>query len=115
MPRKGVVILSGHSLFAEGTASSLREYGADLDLEVLDPGEADLLDRIASAHPTVVILDSNDPELIRRGILEKLLKVMPTPKLMLLDSQAQDVQVLTCEHRHAGEMRDLIELILTNG
>ncbi len=115
MPRKGVIILSGHSLFAEGTASSLREHGEGLELDVLDPGKPDLLEQIASAQPTVVILDSTDPELIQRGILEKLLKVVPTPKLMLLDSQAEDVQILTCEHRRAGEVRDLIDLILANG
>ena len=56
--RTRVVILSGHSLFAEGVASRLKKHLDRLDLQVVDINEEDVLSKVVSLNPATMILDA---------------------------------------------------------
>ncbi len=112
--RTQVVILSGHSLFAEGVASRLKKHLDRLDLQVIDINEDDVLSKIVSLKPATVILESMDTETSNAIPLSKLLKALPEVTVIRLDPQQSQVQVVTSTERMLGEVKDLIEVIQEN-
>lgn len=111
MTANHVIILSGHSLFAEGTASSLRQKSADLSIDVLDPRDPELMAQIERQQPAVIILDSGDATLSQKCPVDGLLRVVPNLRIIRLDPQHEQVQIVTGEHRPAACAADLIEVI----
>ncbi|MEW5958305.1 MAG: hypothetical protein AB1801_11305, partial [Chloroflexota bacterium] len=59
--RAYVVIVSTHSLFAEGVASRLRQYLEQTQFEIVNPRQPNAMTQITAAHPAIVILDVTDP------------------------------------------------------
>ncbi len=109
--QKRVVILAGHSLFAEGVASRLRKYIDRFNLKVLDINEEDVLSKIVSLKPATVILDAMNAETSENLPLSKLLKALPEVTIIRLDPQQTQVQVVTSEERMLDEVKDLIDVI----
>jgi DNA-binding NarL/FixJ family response regulator len=109
--RTCVVILSGHSLFAEGVASQLRQHPQELELEVVDVRQPDAMARIIAAQPAAVILDATDSEVARLGLLSRLPLALPGLKVICLDSQQEQIQVITSEQLPADQVRDLLDVI----
>lgn len=109
--RTRVVILSGHSLFAEGVASRLKKHLDRLDLQVVDIADQDVLSKIVSLNPATVILDAIDADSSNAIPLSALLKALPEVTVIRLDPQQSQVQVVTSEERMLGEVKDLIEVI----
>ncbi len=107
-----VVILSSKSLFAEGVASLLREQLDQIELEVISPRESDVFDQINSTAPTALILDTTDLEVDQYCPLTTLLEKLPTVKIVRLDPRFEKIQVVTSEQKLAGEVSDLIDVIL---
>ena len=109
--RTRVVILSGHSLFAEGVASRLKKHLDRLDLQVVDINEEDVLSKVVSLKPATVILDALDKERSQLLPLSQLLRSLPGVTVIRLDPQQTKVQVVTSEERMLGEVKDLIDVI----
>jgi len=109
--RRRVVILSGHSLFAEGVASQLRQHSRELELEVVDIRQPDAMAQIIAARPSAVILDATDSEVARLGLLSRLPLALPELKIVCLDSQQELIQVVTSEQLPADQVRDLLDVI----
>jgi hypothetical protein len=109
--RTRVVILSGHSLFAEGVASRLITHLDRLDLQVIDIYEEDVLSKVVSLNPTTVILDAMDAETSNLIPLSKLLKSLPEVTVIRLDPQQTQIQVVTSKEHMLGEVKDLIDVI----
>jgi hypothetical protein len=105
------VILSGHSLFAEGVASRLQTHLDRLDLQVVDINEEDVLSKVVSLKPATVILDAIDSETGDVMPLSKLLNALPEVTVIHLDPQQSQVRVVTSSERMLGEVKDLIEVI----
>lgn len=106
-----VVILPGRSLFAEGTASSLRKKSPGLEITVIDPGDPDCLDRIRELQPSVVILDSSNDSLRETCQVDVLLKTVPELRIIQLDPEQDRVHVVTAEERPVACAADLIKVI----
>lgn len=106
-----VIILSSHSLLAEGIARRLQEYLQSADLEIVDPRQADALARIGTLQPSIVILDTTDSEVAEHCPLGKLLLSFPEVRVICLDPQGDQIQVVTGEKRKVVEVRDLAEVI----
>ncbi len=106
-----VVILSGHSLFAEGVANRLRQYLQQVELEIVDPRQPDVMLQVAAARPSIVILDMTDTVVTRFCSLSKLLRSLPALKVIRLDPQQEQIQIVTSEQRSAVEVHDLVEVI----
>ncbi len=109
-----VAILSSHSLFAEGVVNRLRQYLHDVEFAIVDPRRPDVMSQIAAVCPTVVLLDVTDPATTRFCPLSKLLLTFPELKVIRLDQQHEQIQVLTSERRPAVRIRDLVEVIAAN-
>jgi DNA-binding NarL/FixJ family response regulator len=109
--RPRVVILSGRSLFAEGVASRLRQDEARVEVVTVDSREPTALAEVVAAGPAAVILDALDPAIPENCPLSRLLQALPSLKVLRLDVQQAQVQIVTSEQRSASEVRDLIEVI----
>ncbi|MFQ5577154.1 MAG: hypothetical protein ACE5G8_09240 [Anaerolineae bacterium] len=106
-----VAILSGHSLFADGVASRLRQILQNVKLIVVDPAQTDAATRIIAAQPAIIILDVTDTEVTQTFSLSKLLLSLPTLKVIRLDPQRDQIQVVTSVQHPAVEVSDLVEVI----
>jgi DNA-binding NarL/FixJ family response regulator len=111
MVRTRVVILSGQSLFAEGIASRLRQCLESVELEIVDPRRPDATAQISAAEASIVILDVTDPGVTQFCSLSELLLSLPRIKIICLDPQQEQIQVVTSEQHPAVEVRDLTEAI----
>ena len=111
MVRTRVVILSGYSLFAEGVANRLQQYLQLVEFEVLDPRRPDAIIQIAAVEPTVVILDSSDTGVPQFCSLSNLLLAFPQLEVICLDSQHEQIQVVTSVQHPMANVRDLVGVI----
>ncbi len=111
MVRTRVVILSGYSLFAEGVASRLRRYLQLVEFKILDPRQPDAMAQIAAAQPAVVILDSADTGVAQFCSLSNLLLEFPKLRIICLDSQHEQIQVVTSVQHTMANVRDLVGVI----
>jgi DNA-binding NarL/FixJ family response regulator len=105
------VILSGHSLFTEGVAARLREHEDVLDLHMVDSDRSDALQQVVSAQPSAVILDAGDPQVTRHFPLGELFQALPAVRVVRLDPERDQIQLLTGERHLAAEIADLINVI----
>jgi DNA-binding NarL/FixJ family response regulator len=109
--RTSVVILSGHTLFTEGVASRLREHEDWLDLHMVDADRGDALQQVVSAKPSAVILDADDAQVTRHCSLSQLFQALPELRVVRLDPERDQIQLLTSEQRVAVDIADLISVI----
>ncbi|MGA9192719.1 MAG: hypothetical protein WBZ24_13385 [Anaerolineales bacterium] len=111
MQPKRVLIVAGHSLFADGTANRLGQYPEQVEVLRLSPAEGNLLDRAIAARPSVIIMDPRDPEIGRALSLRGVLSALPSVHVLLLDPKKAQIQVVTSQTSEPVEVEDLIELI----
>jgi DNA-binding NarL/FixJ family response regulator len=111
MQPKRVVIVAGHSLFADGTANRLRLYPEQVEVLRLSPAEGDLLERVIAARPSVIIMDQRDPEIGHSLLLQRVLGSLPSVHVLLLDPKKAQIQVVSSQTQEPVEVEDLIELI----
>jgi DNA-binding NarL/FixJ family response regulator len=112
MVQTRIVILSSRSLFTEGIASRLRQHAEQFEVHHVDSRQADALDQVVSVQPATVIIDASDEEVSQRCSIGAMVDALPSVKIIRLDPQQEHVQVVTSEQRQAGEVRDLIDLIV---
>jgi hypothetical protein len=106
-----IVILSCHSLFAEGIARRLQEYLQLADLRIVDPRQFDVVANLSVARPSFVILDITDPQTVEHCPLSELLLAFPDLRVICLDPREDQVQLVSGERRRAAEVRDLADMI----
>ena len=55
-----LIILSDHTLFAEGIASRLRQYPERVEVHFVNPQQADYLEQIKEICPSAIIIDARE-------------------------------------------------------
>lgn len=111
MPKIRVLILSGHSLFADGAASRLEEESADIESAILDPGMPDILARVVEFNPRVAIIDRDDPSLSGVITIPSIFRALPNLVMVIFDSQEEGIQILTSQFQNVGTIHGLIEAL----
>ena len=106
-----LVILSNHSLFAEGVASRLLQYPERVDVRFVDPQQADYLEQIKENRPCAVIIDAADTDRSQCCLLCDLLMALANVTIIRLEVQHQDIQIVTSSQRPLTEVRDIIEIV----
>ncbi len=106
-----IVILSAQSLFAEGVASRLQQYLQHTELKIVDPREPEAMVHITMAKPSILFLDVTDAEAARLCSLSKLLHSLPHLKIIRLDPEHEQMQVVTSEQFPAVRVHDLVAVI----
>jgi len=111
MDHTNVIILSGHSLFAEAIASRLRQFPQEVEVSVVDVRQLESLVEIASKKPSVVIMDANDLDIMQLCPLRELVFTNPDLRVMSLNSQNEQIQVVSSQLHRVLDADDLIQVI----
>ena len=106
-----LIILSNHTLFAEGVASRLRQYPERVEVHFVDPQQADYLAQIKEIRPAAVIIDAADTDSTQCCLLCDLLMALVNVTLIRLDVQHKDIQIVTSSQRPLAEVKDIIEIV----
>lgn len=112
MVQTRIVILSGHSLFAEGIASRLQQDTNRVEVISIDFDQGNYLAQIAEIQPSTVFIDSQDAQATKCSLLCELLIAFPDLTLVRLTVDQKDVQVITSQKQCFEEVQDLIEILL---
>ncbi len=108
-----VVILSSLLLSAEGIAGRLRQHLSPVNPKIINLQQPNLMSQIIAEQPSIVILDMTDPEAARSFRLSALLRSRPATKIIYLDMNQEQAQVVTSQQCSAVKVRDLAEVIKT--
>jgi len=110
--RTRVVVLTAHSMFTEGIATRLGQYLDRIDLKVVDSRDPACLKHIREAHPSVIVLETNDENVDRHCPLSEILADAPEVKVIRLDPDLDRIHVVTSELRIVHAPTDFISLVL---
>ena len=110
MPKR-VVILSSHSLFADGIASRLHQYPMRVDVHFVNPQQQDYVEQITTLQPAAVIMAAAETETSPSCVLCELLTALENVTIVRLEVQQKDIRVITSEQRQFEEVRDILEIL----
>jgi hypothetical protein len=102
-----ILILTGHSLFADGVVSKLLNSPLAGKFEVVDLRQPDPIHAIIEANPDYLILDETDPELTEQ-VKSELFSALTCLKVIFLDPQKNHLRVLQCEEYDNSQIWDLL-------
>ena len=106
-----IVIMSNHSLFADGIASRLQQYPQQVDVMFVDPHQPDYLDQIKQLEPTAVVVDAADVCQDQCCVICDLLQSKLNVTIIRLEVQRKDIQIITSEQRSIEEVKDILPII----
>jgi hypothetical protein len=106
-----VVILSSGSLLLEGVATRLRGHSSRVELALIDPRSPDLLMHLTQLSPAAVILDAADPWVAENCPMTRLLSAVPGARIIELDTQTQQIRVVSSEQYPASDVNALVDVI----
>ncbi len=106
-----VVILSNQTLLVEGVITRLKQYRDRVELHSVDFRHPNLLAHITELQPAAIILDDKDPLVVQVAPLDKLIRALPTIKVIRLNTRSFQAQVIQSDRYCVAEVCDLLELI----
>jgi DNA-binding NarL/FixJ family response regulator len=106
-----IVIVSNHSLFADGVATRLRQHLTAIELASIDPRQPNATESILAAQPSVVLLDNSLPDIARLCRVEELLRSLPGLRVIRFDPATHQVQVMTSQEWPVATVRELAAMI----
>ena len=106
-----VVIFSSHSLFTDGVAMRLKQHLGAGEIQFVDVRQPGALERVAAAQPSTVIMDAGDASPEARCSLSKLLDAVPALRIIRLDPQREQVQVVTSDQRAVASVNELVKVL----
>jgi hypothetical protein len=112
MSKPAVVVLSSHTLFAEGVSSRLQTRAETLSLSIVDARSSTALEQIIALEPHAVIVDASDWETGFHCPINQLLASLPALKIIRLDPEQSGFQVVTSAQHIASEVDDLLDVIM---
>jgi DNA-binding NarL/FixJ family response regulator len=115
MAKARVVILSGYTLFAEGVVNRLRQFPQRIEVSIINPDEGEVIARIREIHPSAVIIDASEPETEESFSPWELMTSSREVKLIRLDPESSEVQIVSTKCFNASDVRDLVDLIESGG
>ena len=111
MPPSRVVVLSSHSLYAEGVLTRLKAHSNALELHVVEADQTDALDQILAIQPAAVIVDASDKDANAHCPLGRLLRELPNVRIIRLDPINKGFQLVTSEQHDAEEVQELLAIL----
>lgn len=106
-----LIILSEHTLFAEGVASRLRQYPERVAVRFVDPQQADYLDQIKKIRPSAVIVNAAETDDTHCCLLCDLLIALANVTIVRLEIQDKDIQIVRSSQHSLAEVKDILNII----
>jgi hypothetical protein len=92
-------------------AARLRQQLGEQQLLLVDASQPDALRTVIAAEPEAVILDAGDEDVSRLAPLSVLFSALPAVRIVRLDTQREEIQLVTSQRREAGQASDLIDIL----
>lgn len=111
-----IVLLSDHSLFAQGIASRFEQHSERVHVHFVNPRDEDCYNQISAIQPDVVILSvlsASEAEMKEDCTLCDLISAFPSIRIIRLNADQDPVQVITSEQIRLNEVRDLLDLLIS--
>jgi hypothetical protein len=115
MMQNQIVILSSHSLFADGIASRLRQYPQRASVQFIDPRQPDYIAEIKNLRPVAVLMDAADTGIGQCCLMCDLLLNLLDVTIIRLEVQRKDIQVVTSVQQSIDEVKEIIDIIAQSG
>jgi len=107
-----VVILSAQSLFIEGIENRLKQFPQRVDLTTINPANTpDFIEHIIKIKPATLILDTFGDDEKTVHPLPRLLKALPSLRVVYLDIKKDYIQVVNSSTCSVERVRELLEII----
>ena len=110
------MVLSSHTLFADGVTSRLQLRDEALNLNVIDARSRDAMDQIINVRPDAVIVDASDKEASLNCPINELLAAIPALKIIRLDPEQAgffDVELQNFSHAEQAYVENTAILTTT--
>jgi hypothetical protein len=108
--RRRVLVLTAHSLFTEGVANRLGQEVNGIDLQVVDSRDAAAVSRFLDDAPDVIVFEARDENVECVSPLVEFLGKHEV-RVLRLDPERDEVQVVTSARRDLQDPRDLLGLV----
>jgi hypothetical protein len=105
-------MLRAPSLLSEGIAARLGQHLDQLDLEVVDTSDAEGVARAVASRPQVVLFEARDTHIESPCPLSELLAAASPVRLIRLDADHDQIQLVTSEVRDVSRPGELLSLVL---
>ena len=111
MPKQ-VVVLSQHSLLADGIVSQLREHAQFFNVVVLDIFDVhNITAKLLDANPEIIIVDAIDEKSVTIISVASLLRLLPMAKIIYLKCNSDKIQVFMSEQWRIQESSSLFSIL----
>jgi DNA-binding NarL/FixJ family response regulator len=117
-----IILADDHQLFIEGVRTVLEEM-SDIQIEATVNNGKELLEKVRSARPDLVLLDLNMPDVDGLKCLQQIKQEMPGVKVLVLTNYSQpelveEVKKLRADgfmvkNSTASELRGAVNLVLS--
>ncbi len=108
-----IVVLSHKSLFADGIVSQLRTRAGTVEVETVDAGIPEALERVQAVKPQIILLDLNEADVFRHCPVTEILRARPEVKVLQLDPNSDDIVIYSAARQRARGMSELVEVMQT--
>jgi len=106
-----VVLLSKQTLLAEGIMTLLQQHVEGVEFLIIEGSHAEALTQVAVDCPLVIFLDDGTLPNFGSTTLGRLLQIIPTVRVIRLDTHSEQAQIIDCELRSIVGSSDLVDLI----
>ena len=106
-----IVVLAHKSLFADGIVSQLRARASQVEVEKVDAGSENALERVRALQPQVILLDVNDADVFRRCPVPEILQATPGARVIQLDPNSDDILIYRAHSQRARGISELVDVM----
>ena len=89
-----VVVITGHSLLAQGIISNLRKSSHSLEVESLDANRPDLVDMLVVLQPEIVVMEASPWQNGQGCSLNRLFEALPNLIVLEVNLNTSSVQMI---------------------
>jgi hypothetical protein len=106
-----VVVLTGHSLLAQGIISNLRKSSFSLEVESLDIERADLVNTLVLLNPEIVIMEASQWQNDGNCSLNRLFEVLPNLIVLEVNLNNSSIQLIRSDLYDVGGFAGLLNVL----
>lgn len=81
------------------------------EIQFVDMRQPDALEQVTTAQPSTVIVDAGDTSPVAHCSLNKLLNAIPVLRIIRLDVQQEQIQVVISEQRQVIGVTELVQVL----
>lgn len=106
-----IAVLIGHSLLAQGIIANLRQLNPSLDLEVIDIESDNVLVKLKTVQPQVLILDSSQQSYTNPSSLSNFFSSIPNLIILEVSPDNSSVQLIRSDHYEISGFVELLHVL----